>query len=99
MSHTKEAVQRKRRSKAVPALGAAGLSLSLASSECAAIGGMKLADCRLVDWLATHAPEARRTASVCAGAFLLAEAGLLNGRRAATHWARPVNFSISARRA
>jgi transcriptional regulator GlxA family with amidase domain len=33
-----------------------------------------------------HAPKARRTASVCADAFLLAEVGLLNGRRAATHW-------------
>jgi transcriptional regulator GlxA family with amidase domain len=40
-----------------------------------------LADRRLVDWLAAHAPMARRTASGCAGAFLLAEAGLLNGRR------------------
>ena len=46
-----------------------------------------LADRRLVDWLAVHAPRARRTASVCAGAFLLAEAGLLSGRRAVTHWA------------
>src|SRR5262249_54083437 len=46
-----------------------------------------LADRRLVDWLALHAPRARRTASVCAGAFLLAEAGLLSGRRAVTHWA------------
>jgi transcriptional regulator GlxA family with amidase domain len=45
-----------------------------------------LADHRLVDWLAVHAPRARRTASVCGGAFLLAEAGLLNGRRAVTHW-------------
>src|SRR5215471_15043635 len=32
-----------------------------------------LADRRLVDWLAVQAPRARRTASVCAGAFLLAE--------------------------
>src|ERR1700721_4324399 len=44
-----------------------------------------LADRRLVDWLAANAPRARRTASVCGGAFLLAEAGLLDGRRAATH--------------
>src|ERR1700676_4189632 len=46
-----------------------------------------LADRRLVDWLAAQAPMARRTASVCAGAFLLAEAGLLDGRRVVTHWA------------
>jgi hypothetical protein len=40
MPQTKRAAQRKRRSKVVLALGAAGLSLSLASSASAAIGGM-----------------------------------------------------------
>jgi len=41
----------------------------------------------LIRWIADHAPLARRTASVCSGTFLLAEAGLLDGKRAATHWA------------
>jgi transcriptional regulator GlxA family with amidase domain len=41
----------------------------------------------LIDWLAWIAPQARRTASVCSGAFLLAQAGLLNSKRVATHWA------------
>jgi transcriptional regulator GlxA family with amidase domain len=40
----------------------------------------------LISWLQAHAKHARRVASVCTGAFLLAAAGLLDGRRAATHW-------------
>lgn len=40
----------------------------------------------LVRWIVDQAPKTRRVASVCSGAFLLAEAGLLDGRRATTHW-------------
>jgi transcriptional regulator GlxA family with amidase domain len=37
-------------------------------------------------WLQERAPYIRRIASICTGAFLLAGAGLLDGRRVATHW-------------
>src|SRR5215468_10933499 len=43
-------------------------------------------DRTLVQWIAKTAPGCRRVCSVCVGSFLLAEAGLLDGRRAATHW-------------
>ncbi len=44
------------------------------------------ADPVLVDWVQERAREARRIASVCTGAFLLAASGMLDGRRAASHW-------------
>ncbi|PNG89548.1 hypothetical protein SMF913_25013 [Streptomyces malaysiensis] len=40
----------------------------------------------LVTWLRQRGPDVRRVVSVCTGAYLLAQAGLLDGRRATTHW-------------
>ncbi len=45
----------------------------------------------LITWLQGLGP--RRTASVCSGAYILAEAGLLDGRRATTHWERTQDFA------
>ncbi|HET9623269.1 MAG TPA: DJ-1/PfpI family protein [Kofleriaceae bacterium] len=43
-------------------------------------------DRRLRAWLARAAPIVERVTSVCSGAFILAAAGLLDGKRATTHW-------------
>src|SRR5262249_36490296 len=49
--------------------------------------GTRRPDPLLVAWLRRRGGAPRRVVSVCTGAFLLAAAGLLDGRRATTHWA------------
>src|ERR1700730_10633894 len=50
------------------------------------LGTRSVRDAALSAWLKKKAVEVRRLGAVCVGAFLLAEAGLLNGRRATAHW-------------
>ena len=50
------------------------------------MGSRSVRDPALSAWLKTKSQQVRRLGAVCVGAFLLAEAGLLNGRRATTHW-------------
>ncbi|QND64328.1 GlxA family transcriptional regulator [Mesorhizobium loti] len=50
-------------------------------------------DPELLQWVIGRSHDATRTASVCSGAMLLATAGLLDGRRAVTHWGRCAEFA------
>ena len=50
-------------------------------------------DDALVGWIRTAASNSRRVATVCSGAFIAAEAGLLDGRTVTTHWARAAQLA------
>ena len=58
-------------------------TLVVVGGQCVA---QAIVDDRLVAWIRSAAQRTRRVTSVCSGAFLLARAGLLDGRRATTHW-------------
>ena len=46
-----------------------------------------------ISWLQATVPTVRRLACVCTGSFIAADAGLLDGRRVATHWARAARLA------
>ena len=50
-------------------------------------------DSELLSWVASHSVNARRVVSICSGAFILAACGLLDNRRAVTHWSVTSEFS------
>jgi transcriptional regulator GlxA family with amidase domain len=57
-------------------------------------GPQTMRDPAVLNWLRDISGKARRTASICTGAFLLAEAGLLDSRRVTTHWMFVKEFAL-----
>lgn len=72
----------------LPRTGAEGATLIVAGGRVAALPSNATAAGRaMLDWVAQAGAGAARCCSVCTGSFVLARAGLLDGRQAVTHWA------------
>ncbi|WP_426104364.1 GlxA family transcriptional regulator [Massilia sp. TSP1-1-2] len=67
---------------ALPRRSLAGATLIVAGGRCADLP----TDATLLRWIVRASDAVARCCSVCTGAFVLARAGLLDGRRAVTHW-------------
>lgn len=69
-----------------PLAAVEGLAIDTLIAPGGSVGEVFDADPALVQWIGVNAARARRVCSVCTGAFLLAAAGLLDGKRVTTHW-------------
>lgn len=88
--------------RAGPVASSSGATMNAEAADEAAIDTLVVAggegtrpallEAPLIDWVRETATRARRTASVCSGAYILAEAGLREGRAATTHWSRTADF-------
>ncbi|HEV8443734.1 MAG TPA: GlxA family transcriptional regulator [Steroidobacteraceae bacterium] len=78
-------------------LNAAGLPRAAALDTLVIVGGegsrAAALDRTLLGYVRRCGAQARRVASVCSGAYLLAATGLLDGRPATTHWTRSEDFA------
>lgn len=73
-------------SEALPSAGAAGATLLVSGGRGLESGDSPALAPPLLDWVRDSAAGLARCGAVCTGAFVLARAGLLDGRRAVTHW-------------
>jgi transcriptional regulator GlxA family with amidase domain len=78
-------------------INAIGLERAPALDTLVVVGGegvrQAFRDPEILRFVQAAATTARRVTSVCSGAFILAEAGLLDGKRATTHWGRTAQFA------